>query len=250
MVFWLVRSCLLITLITCLKGQKSLRVLYGSVFQQWHGSWRLSATKFLAVIWRFLVVSVCSWRLSVSDRWTYRAVLGQLKNWSNIRIYSGNIRRPQGPRLLSTFLSNFLKKQKSERGAGARGGRVVGILVWTNPTASVQKNYFCVKLYLEGGQKCDKWSGWCGQMGKKASFYCPHMSFHSTATLPTGFQLDHHQQLWINKLIQLLSLIILPRKYAMPHSSSKDTKMEWNRQDHFIITISKSLIWAILMSHF
>ena len=33
-VFLLVRSCLLITLITCLKGHKSLRVLYGSVFQQ------------------------------------------------------------------------------------------------------------------------------------------------------------------------------------------------------------------------
>ena len=33
-VFLLVRSCLLITLITCLKGHKSLSVLYGSVFQQ------------------------------------------------------------------------------------------------------------------------------------------------------------------------------------------------------------------------
>ena len=31
---FLVRSCLLITLITCLKGHKSLRVLYGSVFQK------------------------------------------------------------------------------------------------------------------------------------------------------------------------------------------------------------------------
>ena len=34
-VFLFVRSCLLITLITCLKGHKSLRVLFGSVFQQW-----------------------------------------------------------------------------------------------------------------------------------------------------------------------------------------------------------------------
>ena len=33
-VILLVRSCLLITLITCLKGHKSLKVLYGSVFQQ------------------------------------------------------------------------------------------------------------------------------------------------------------------------------------------------------------------------
>ena len=33
-VFLFVRSCLLITLITCLKGHKSLRVLYDSVFQQ------------------------------------------------------------------------------------------------------------------------------------------------------------------------------------------------------------------------
>ena len=30
-----VRSCLLVALITCLKGHKSLRVLCGSVFQQW-----------------------------------------------------------------------------------------------------------------------------------------------------------------------------------------------------------------------
>ena len=33
-VFLFVRSCLLITLITCLKGHKSLRMLFGSVFQQ------------------------------------------------------------------------------------------------------------------------------------------------------------------------------------------------------------------------
>ena len=33
-VFLLFNSCLLIALITCLKGHKSLRVLYGSVFQQ------------------------------------------------------------------------------------------------------------------------------------------------------------------------------------------------------------------------
>ena len=33
-VFLLVRPCLLITLITCLKGHNSLRVLYGSVFQK------------------------------------------------------------------------------------------------------------------------------------------------------------------------------------------------------------------------
>ena len=33
-VFFLVGSCLLVTLITCLKGHKSLRVLYGSVFQK------------------------------------------------------------------------------------------------------------------------------------------------------------------------------------------------------------------------
>ena len=33
-VFLLVRSCPFIALITCLKGHKSLRVLYGSVFQQ------------------------------------------------------------------------------------------------------------------------------------------------------------------------------------------------------------------------
>ena len=49
-VFFLVRLCLLITLITCLKGHKSLRVLYGTVFQK------------------------C---LGVSDKVTYRAVLGQ-----------------------------------------------------------------------------------------------------------------------------------------------------------------------------
>ena len=55
-VFLLVRSCLLTTLITCLKGHKSLRVLYGSVFQQ------------------CLVGSE-----SVSDEVTYRAVWGQLK---------------------------------------------------------------------------------------------------------------------------------------------------------------------------
>ena len=34
-VFLFVRSCLLVTLITCLKGHKSLRVLFGSVFQKW-----------------------------------------------------------------------------------------------------------------------------------------------------------------------------------------------------------------------
>ena len=33
-VFFLVGSCLLVTLITSLKGHKSLRVLYGSVFQK------------------------------------------------------------------------------------------------------------------------------------------------------------------------------------------------------------------------
>ena len=55
-VFLLVRSCLLITLITCLKGHKSLRVLCDSVFQQ------------------CVVVSQ-----SVSDKVTYRAVWGQLK---------------------------------------------------------------------------------------------------------------------------------------------------------------------------
>ena len=38
-VFLFVRSCLLITLITCLKGHKSLRVLFGSVFQQWRSQW-------------------------------------------------------------------------------------------------------------------------------------------------------------------------------------------------------------------
>ena len=55
-VFFLVRLCLLITLITCLKGHKSLRVLYGSVFQQCVGVSQL-----------------------VSDKVTYRAVWGQLK---------------------------------------------------------------------------------------------------------------------------------------------------------------------------
>ena len=56
-VFLLVRYCLLITLITCLKGQKSLRVLYDGVFQQ------------------CVVVSQL-----VSDKVTYRAVWGQLKS--------------------------------------------------------------------------------------------------------------------------------------------------------------------------
>ena len=51
-VIWFVRSCLLITLIACLKGHKSLRVLFGSVFQK------------------------C---LVGSDKWTYRAVRWQLK---------------------------------------------------------------------------------------------------------------------------------------------------------------------------
>ena len=55
-VFFLVSSCFLITLITCLKGHKSLRVLYSSVFQQ------------------CVVVSE-----SVSDKVNYRAVWGQLK---------------------------------------------------------------------------------------------------------------------------------------------------------------------------
>ena len=55
-VFLLVMSCLLITLITSPNGHKSLRVLYGSVFQQW------------------LVVSQL-----LSDKVTYRAVWGQLK---------------------------------------------------------------------------------------------------------------------------------------------------------------------------
>ena len=32
-------SCLLITLITCLKGHKSLGVLFGSVFQQCLSEW-------------------------------------------------------------------------------------------------------------------------------------------------------------------------------------------------------------------
>ena len=54
-VFLLVRSCLFITLITCLKGHKSLRRLYGSVFQQCVGVSQL-----------------------VSDKVTYRAVWGQL----------------------------------------------------------------------------------------------------------------------------------------------------------------------------
>ena len=53
-------SCLLVTLITCLKGHKSLRVLYGSVFQKCVGVSEL-----------------------VSDEATYRAVPlfseGQLK---------------------------------------------------------------------------------------------------------------------------------------------------------------------------
>ena len=56
----MVRSCLLVTLITCLKGHKSLRVLYGRVFQQW------------------LSVSY-SVSQSVSDKGPYRAVRGQLK---------------------------------------------------------------------------------------------------------------------------------------------------------------------------
>ena len=59
-VFFLVGSCLLVTLITCLKGHKSLRVLYGSLFQKCLG--------------------VSEW---VSDEATYRAVPlfseGQLK---------------------------------------------------------------------------------------------------------------------------------------------------------------------------
>ena len=43
--FFLVMSCLLITLVTCLKGHKSLRVLFGSVFQnrqsvsEWVSQW-------------------------------------------------------------------------------------------------------------------------------------------------------------------------------------------------------------------
>ena len=41
-VFLFVRSCLLVTLITCLKGHKSLRVLYGSVFQQLTTDWLLT----------------------------------------------------------------------------------------------------------------------------------------------------------------------------------------------------------------
>ena len=65
-VFLLVRSSFLITLITCLKGHKSLRVLYGSVFQ------------------KCVVVSE-SVSESVSDKVTYRAVWGQLKTsfWAN-----------------------------------------------------------------------------------------------------------------------------------------------------------------------
>ena len=59
-VFLLVRSCFLVTLIISLKGHKSLRVLYGSVFQQ-------------------CVVLSESVSESVSDKVTYRAVWGQLK---------------------------------------------------------------------------------------------------------------------------------------------------------------------------
>ena len=65
-----VRSCLLITLIKCLKGHKSLRALYGSVFQQWWGGSQSDSQ-------------------SVSDKVTYWAVWGQL--WmlqNNIWIYS------------------------------------------------------------------------------------------------------------------------------------------------------------------
>ena len=60
-VFLMVRSCPLVTLITCLRGHKSLRVLYGSVFQQ-------------CVVVSQLVSQ------SVSDKVTYRAVWGQLKS--------------------------------------------------------------------------------------------------------------------------------------------------------------------------
>ena len=56
-VFFLVRSCLLITLIKCLKGHKSIRLLF--VCQ---------------------LVKYCDWvSQSVSDKVTYRAVWGQLK---------------------------------------------------------------------------------------------------------------------------------------------------------------------------
>ena len=67
-----VRSCLLITLITCLKGLKSLRVLFGCVFQKWQ--W----------LSQWVSESVSEW---VSDKGTYRAVRWQLKTaakmWEN-----------------------------------------------------------------------------------------------------------------------------------------------------------------------
>ena len=44
-VFLFVRSCLLITLITCLKGHKSLRVLCGSVFQKCLGGREVGSHK-------------------------------------------------------------------------------------------------------------------------------------------------------------------------------------------------------------
>ena len=56
----MVRSCLLITLVTCLKGHKSLRVLFCSLFQKWQS----------------VSQSVSE---SVSDKGTYRAVWGTAK---------------------------------------------------------------------------------------------------------------------------------------------------------------------------
>ena len=63
--FLLVMSSLPFTLITCIKGYKSLRVLYGSVFQQCGGGRERGSQ------------SVSKW---VSDKVTYWAVWGQLKS--------------------------------------------------------------------------------------------------------------------------------------------------------------------------
>ena len=86
-VFLLVRLCLLITLITCLKGHKSLRVLYGSVFKSvyWSVWGQLKHRKSAKLPWHHNM-KLSFWSLSFfgvfvpTSLWTHVWMVSSLKS--------------------------------------------------------------------------------------------------------------------------------------------------------------------------
>ena len=137
-VFLFVRSCLLITLVTCLKGHKSLRVLFGSVFQnrqsvsQWVSEWVSDKGTYRAVRWQLKIPQSCMvmrfwhWKVSGSKvvvvmvpvlcQWWYGVGYGVFGDKPNLLYLSIHIQKTKN-HICTTMRSKILRQTtlKKER---------------------------------------------------------------------------------------------------------------------------------------